>query len=82
MEIRAATAGWEAEIYATEAEPPDDLQGWGAPIGAVSDGGTRETVQLDSGPASSFLIWITKLPESGEQQGRFQMQVSDVRVLS
>ena len=31
MEIRAATAGWEAEIYATEAEPPDDLQGWGRP---------------------------------------------------
>jgi serine/threonine-protein kinase len=80
MEIRAATAGWDAEIYATDGELPDDLAGWGTPIGSVVDGGTRETVPLDSGAASSFLIWITKPPESGEQPGRFQMQISDVRV--
>jgi serine/threonine-protein kinase len=80
MEIRAATAGWDAEIYATDGELPDDLAGWGTPIGSVGDGGTRETVPLDSGAASSFLIWITKPPESGEQPGRFQMQISDIRV--
>ena len=80
MDIRAATAGWDAEIYATDTEPPDDLEGWGAPIGAVTEGGTREAVQLDPVPATSYLIWITKQPESGEQPGRYQMQISDVRI--
>ena len=80
MDIRAATAGWDAEIYAIDTEPPDDLEGWGTPIGAVIDGGTREAVRLDPVPATSFLIWITKLPESGEQPGRYQMQISDVRI--
>ena len=82
MEIRAASPGWDAEIYATDSEPPDELQDWGAPIGAVTDGGNRETVQLAGGPARYLLIWITKPPESQEQQGRYQMQISDVRVLS
>ena len=79
IEVRSAAEGWDAEIYATDAEPPDELAGWGAPVGAVSDGGARETVSLTAGPARYFLIWITKLPESSEQQGRFQMQVSNVR---
>ncbi len=82
MEIRAASSGWDAEIYATDSEPPDDLEGWGAPIGTVVDGGTREAVRLAGGPTRYFLIWITKLPESQEQQGRYQMQISDVRVLT
>jgi eukaryotic-like serine/threonine-protein kinase len=81
MDIRAATAGWDAQIYATDGEPPEDLAGWGAPIGSVVDGGTRETIDLAAKPARYFLIWITKPPESGEQPGRFQMQISDVRVL-
>ena len=78
--IRAATEGWDAEIYTIDGEPPDELSGWGAPVGSVSDGGARETVALNSGPATSLLIWITRQPESGEQPGRFQMQISDVRV--
>jgi eukaryotic-like serine/threonine-protein kinase len=81
MDIRAATDGWDAEIYATDGDPPEDLQAWGAPVGAVSDGGTREAIQLDPGPARNFLVWITRAPGSSEQQGRFQMQISDVRVV-
>jgi serine/threonine-protein kinase len=82
MDIRAATGGWDAEIYATEGDPPSDLAAWGPPVGTVTGGGTRESIPLDSGPATSFLIWITKPPESGEQPGRFQMQISDVRVVA
>jgi serine/threonine-protein kinase len=78
MEIRSAAEGWDAEIYATDGDPPEDLAGWGAPVGSVTDGGTRETLELTAGPARYFLIWITKPPESSEQQGRFQMQISDV----
>ncbi len=81
MEIRSAAAGWDAEIYAIDGEPPEELTGWREPVGAVVDGGTRESVELDTGPARYFLIWITKPPESSEQRGRFQMQISDVRVL-
>ena len=46
----------------------------------ISDGATRETVDLPGEPAQSFLIWITKpvLDETGE----FKMEISDVRLLS
>jgi serine/threonine protein kinase len=81
IEIRASASGWDAEIYATAGEPPVDLEGWGSPVGTVSDGGTRETVELSGASGRYFLIWITKPPESQEQLGRFQMQISDVRLV-
>jgi len=82
MEIRAATSGWDAEIYAAAEGPPEDLASWGTPVGSVRDAGTRETIPLQmTAPARYFLVWITKPPGSNEQQGRFQMQISDVRVL-
>ena len=81
MDIRAATGGWDAQIYAVAGEPPEDLEAWGAPVGRVTDAGAREAIRLDAGPARSFLVWITQAPESSEQRGRFQMQISDVRVL-
>ena len=82
IEIRAASAGWDAEIYTAPDQPPEDLSDWGAPVSTINDGGTRETVDLNGEPIRSLLIWITRAPPSSEQQGRFQIQISDVRLLA
>jgi len=81
IEIRSPNSGWDAEIYAA-AEPADDLDGWGAPVGSVTDGANRETVELRGRrAASAFLVWITKLPASNEQSGRFQMEISNIKLV-
>lgn len=82
IEIRAAAGGWDAEIYTVSGEPPDELAGWGEPVSTISDGATSERVDLAGDEAGSLLIWITKSPGSQEQSGRFQMQISDVRLVS
>ena len=82
IEIRAASNGWDAEIYTAPDEPPPDLREWGAPVSTIRGGGTRETVDLNGDPIRSVLIWVTKPPRSSEQPTRFQMQISDVRLLS
>jgi eukaryotic-like serine/threonine-protein kinase len=82
LEVRSSAAGWDAEIYTSAGGPADDLEAWGPPAGTIIDGGTRTSTELNGESVKSVLIWITKLPESEEQPGRFQMQISDVRVLS
>ena len=32
-------------------EPPDDLEGWGSPVSTITDGGERQTVDLDGAEA-------------------------------
>jgi hypothetical protein len=61
--------------------PPSELSGWGQPVAKVTDGGGHETVALPGKPAQSFLIWITKPPQAKDDPGRYQMEISDVRLL-
>jgi serine/threonine-protein kinase len=82
IEIRTETPGWDAEIYESSGSPPDSLEGWGAPVATVKNGGGIETVQLPDRSAQSFLIWITKQPAARDDPDRFQMEISDVRLLS
>ena len=70
------------EIYESSGAPPDSLEGWGAPVATVKNGGGIETVQLPDRSAQSFLIWITKQPSARDDPDRFQMEISDVRLLS
>ena len=81
IEIRSPNSGWGAEIYAAQGEPPTDLSGWGQPVATVSGGGTREKVALEGEPGAAYLIWITTPPPSEEQEGRFQMQIAEIRLL-
>jgi tRNA A-37 threonylcarbamoyl transferase component Bud32 len=81
IEIRSGTPGWDAEIYESAGSPPSELSGWGQPVATVAGGGGRETVNLPGKPAKSFLIWITKPPEAKDDPGRYQMEISDVRLL-
>jgi hypothetical protein len=38
-------------------------------------------VTLPGKPAESFLVWITKAPPAKDDPGRYQMEISDVRIL-
>ncbi|MGZ5333898.1 MAG: protein kinase domain-containing protein [Solirubrobacterales bacterium] len=82
LEVRSAAGGWDAEIYTSPGPPAEDLDGWGAPAATIADGGTKASAVLGGEPVKSVLIWITRLPESEEQPGRYQMQISDIRLLS
>jgi serine/threonine protein kinase len=80
IEIRSPTSGYDAEIYEVSGSPPSQLSDWGQPLASITDGGGRETVNLPGRAASSFLIWITKLPSAEDDPGRYQMEISDIRL--
>ena len=80
--IIRGTPGWDAEIYAAPAGPPEDLSEWGEPVGEVEDAGELEEVELHLGsPAKYFLIWFTKAAPSRDQEGRYRIEISDVKVI-
>ena len=82
LEIRTPNEGWDAKVYATnESPPPEELEGWGNPVGQVTDGGAREPIDLTAGPAKAFLIWFTKLPAAEDDPSRFQMEIAEIRLL-
>jgi eukaryotic-like serine/threonine-protein kinase len=74
--------GWAGEIYAAASGPPEELAEWGAPVGAVTDAGEVEQVALDvPSPARYFLIWFNKAAPSRDQEGRYQLEISDVKLI-
>jgi serine/threonine protein kinase len=81
MVIRTLTPGYDAEIYQAAGSPPSELSSWGQPAATISNGGETDTVNLPGRAAQSFLIWITKAPTAEDDPGRFQMEISDVRLL-
>jgi serine/threonine protein kinase len=81
MEIRSPTPGYDAQIYESGDSPPSSLSEWGQPVATISGGSASETVNLPARPAKSFLIWITKLPQAKDDPERFQIEISDVRLL-
>ena len=82
MVIRSPTPGYDAQIYETSGSPPSDLSSWGQPVATVSNAGGNETVALQGKAAKSFLIWVTKLPSAEDDPGRYQMEISDVRLVN
>jgi hypothetical protein len=81
MVIRSPTPGYDAEIYESTGSPPSELSGWGQPVATISDGGENESVSLPGKAAQSFLVWVTKLPSAKDDPGRYQMEISDIRLL-
>jgi serine/threonine-protein kinase len=80
MVIRSLTPGYEGEIYQADGPPPSEFSAWGQPVATISDGKDSETVNLPDRPAEAFLIWITKAPPAEDDPGRYQMEISDVRL--
>ncbi len=82
MIVRTSAPGWDAEVYAAAEGPPDELSGWGEPVGAVSGASTLEEIALNvPQPSRYFLLWFTKAAESRDQPGRYQIEVSDIKLL-
>ena len=79
--VRSLTPGYDAEIYQADGSPPDELSGWGQPVANISNGRESETVTLPGKAAQSFLIWITNAPTAEDDPGRYQMEISDIRLL-
>jgi hypothetical protein len=77
ISVGTTQGGWSADVYAATSGPPDDLAGWGEPIGSVSDAGDQgEQIPLSPTEAARFyLIWFTQLSQY-DDGGR--VEVSDV----
>jgi eukaryotic-like serine/threonine-protein kinase len=81
MKIVTPTPGWDAQIYAAASGPPEGIEEWGEAIGEVKNAGKEEEVQLHLGKAAKyFLIWFTKASPAKDQEGRFQVEISDVKL--
>ncbi|HEY2054500.1 MAG TPA: protein kinase [Solirubrobacterales bacterium] len=81
MKIITPTPGWDAQIFAAAAGPPEGIEGWGEQIGEVNNAEKEIEVQLHLGQAAKyFLIWFTKAAPAIDQEGRFQVEISDVKL--
>ncbi len=76
------TPGWDARIYAAASGPPEELEEWGEPVGDVVDASEAAEIPLDvPSPAKYFLIWFTKAAPSLDQEGRYRLEVDDVKLI-
>jgi serine/threonine-protein kinase len=82
LQVRTPTPGWDAQIFAAAAGPPEDIEGWGKPVGEITDAeGLTEAELSVPGPSRYFLIWFNKAAPARDQEGRYQVEISDVKLL-
>ena len=82
MLIRTPTPGWDAEVFAAASGPPPERSGWGEPVGEVSNASSVEAVELHlGGPARYFLLWFNKAAPARDQEGRYQVEISDIKLI-
>lgn len=82
MIVKTPTPGWDAQIFAAASGPPEELSEWGEPIGDVTDAQESEEIELHLGsPAKYFLIWFNKAAPARDQEGRYQIEISDVKLI-
>jgi hypothetical protein len=81
--VRTPTPGWDAEIYAVTTGPPSELSEWGEPVGDITNAGSTAETDLNvTSPAKYFLIWFNKAAEARDQEGRYQVEISDIKLLN
>jgi serine/threonine-protein kinase len=82
MIVRSPTPGWDAEVFAAPAGPPSDLSGWGEPVGEITEADETQEIDLSvPQPSTYFLLWFTKASEARDQAGRYQIEISDIKLL-
>src|SRR6478609_2961268 len=82
MIVRTPTTGWDAEVFAASSGPPEELSEWGEPVGTVVDASSVEEIDLNlTEPATYFLLWFNKASEARDQAGRYQVEISDIKLL-
>jgi serine/threonine protein kinase len=81
MVIQSPTPGWNAQVFAAAAGPPEAIEEWGEPIAEIENAGKSQEVTLHIGSAAKyFLLWFTKLSPATDQEGRFQVEISDIKL--
>jgi eukaryotic-like serine/threonine-protein kinase len=81
MVVRGAP-GWDARVYAAASGPPEELEEWGAPVGDIVDASETAEIALDlPAPSKYFLIWFTKAAPSLDQDGRYRLEIDDVKLI-
>jgi eukaryotic-like serine/threonine-protein kinase len=82
MIVRSPTPGWDAQVFAAPAGPPSDLSGWDEPVGEVEEAEETQEIDLDvRQPSTYFLLWFTKASPARDQEGRYQIEISDIKLL-
>jgi len=83
LEVRSDTRGWDMEVYGTATDPPpDDIEGWGKPIGSATPDAERTEIPLDTPERLRYyLIWIIS-PAATEEPDEFLVSINEVRLLS
>jgi eukaryotic-like serine/threonine-protein kinase len=82
MVVQTPTPGWDAQVYAVASGPPEELSEWGEPVGEVTDAEESQEIDLHlAAPAKYFLIWFNKAAPARDQEGRYQVEVSDVKLI-
>jgi tRNA A-37 threonylcarbamoyl transferase component Bud32 len=73
LAVETVDSGWTAQVYAAADGPPEDLAGWGPPVGEVADAETPVEIELSvPEPARYYLLWFTTTSENG------RVEVSEV----
>ncbi len=82
MIVKTPTPGWDAQVFASPSGPPEELAEWGEPVGAVTDAGDSEEIELHLGsPAKYFLVWFNRASPARDQEGRYQIEISDLKLV-
>ena len=55
LSIASDEGGWSGQIYAAAGGPPTTLQGWGQPVGEISNAGDDQAVELNVAEPSRVL---------------------------
>jgi serine/threonine-protein kinase len=82
MVVQTPTPGWDAQVFAAASGPPEELPGWGEPVGTAVDASTRTEIDLAvAEPSRYFLLWFNKASEARDQPGRYQVEISNIQLL-
>jgi hypothetical protein len=82
MVVETPTPGWDAQVYAVASSPPEELSEWGEPVGEVVDAEDSQEIDLHlAAPAKYFLLWFNKAAPARDQEGRYQVEVSEVKLI-
>jgi serine/threonine-protein kinase len=82
MIVHTPTPGWDAEVFAAPSGPPEELSGWGEPVGTAVGASSTQEIDLNVTEAATyFLLWFNKASEAHDQFGGYQVEVSDINLL-
>jgi len=82
MIVRSPTPGWDAQVFAAASGPPEELSEWNEPVGIVVEASSTEEIDLTVPSAAKyFLLWFNKASEARDQAGRYQVEISDIKLL-